>query len=80
MQYTYDVHWGAPVQPLLQWKTHKHEHIVCVLGGRGAFCIQREMRMRHIVICSLSSSTILFHYLINGTIFGGGGGGGLNNK
>ena len=61
MQYTYDVHWGAFVQPLLQWKTNKHEHIVCVLGGRG-FGIKREMRMRHIAICGLSSSTIFFHY------------------
>ena len=33
------------------------------------------MRMRHIVICGLSGSTIFFpHYLINGTIFGGEGG------
>jgi len=30
------------------------------------------MRMRHIVICGLTGSTIFFpHYLINGTIFGG---------
>jgi len=28
------------------------------------------MRMRHIVICGLPGSTIFFHYLIKGTIFG----------
>ena len=26
------------------------------------------MRMRHIVVCGLSGSTIFFHFLINGTI------------
>ena len=32
--------------------------------------IQHAMRMRHIVICGLSRSTIFSpHYLINGTIF-----------
>ena len=35
-----------------------------------ALVIQHAVRMRHIVICGLSSSTIFFpHYLINGTIF-----------
>jgi len=33
--------------------------------------IQHSMRMRHIVICGLSGSTVFFsHYLINGTILG----------
>ena len=36
-----------------------------------ALVIQHAMRMRHIVICGQSRSTIFFpHYLINGTIFG----------
>ena len=35
-----------------------------------AIIIQHEKRMRHIFICGLSVSTILFpHYLINGTVF-----------
>jgi len=50
------------VQPLLQWKTNKHKHIVCVCVCV-AFGIQREMRMRHIVICGLSSSAIFFHII-----------------
>jgi len=29
------------------------------------------MRMRRIVICGLSDSTVFFHILINGMIFGG---------
>ena len=37
-----------------------------------ALVTQHAMSMRHIVICELSGSKILFspHYLINGTIFG----------
>jgi hypothetical protein len=36
-----------------------------------ALCIQHAMRMRHVVICGLSGSTIFFpRYLINGTILG----------
>jgi len=31
---------------------------------------QREIRLRHIVICGLPGSTIFFHTIINGTIFG----------
>ena len=41
-----------------------------------ALGIQHALRMRFIVICHLSGSTIFFpRYLINGTIFGEGGGG-----
>jgi hypothetical protein len=56
---------------------------ICVLGvgvwvwvyGRGiylrAHALLQHATRRHIVICGLSGSTILFrHYLINGTIFG----------
>jgi len=36
-----------------------------------ALVIQHAMRLRHIVICGPSGSTIYFsHYLINGTILG----------
>ena len=31
---------------------------------------QREIRMRHIVICGLPGSTVFFHIIINSTIFG----------
>jgi len=50
-------------------------------GVSVALVIQHAMRMRHIVTCGLSSSTIFFpNYLIYGTIFGGGGGGLLDIK
>jgi len=32
--------------------------------------IQHGMRMRHIFICGLSDTTVYFHCLMNGTIFG----------
>jgi len=35
-----------------------------------ALVIQHAMGMRHIAICGLSGSTILFHILIKGKIFG----------
>jgi DNA repair protein RadC len=40
---------------------------VCAFVALG---LRHAMRMRHIIICGLSRSTvILTHYLINGTIF-----------
>jgi hypothetical protein len=55
------------VQPLLKWKSSITQPIcVCVCVALG---IQHAMRMRHIAICGLPRSTILFHTLRNGTIF-----------
>ena len=49
------------MQPLLQYKSNKYyilwEYVLVVLGT------QREMHMRHIVICGLSSSIIFFHII-----------------
>jgi len=43
----------------------KYSECVSLASGN-----QYAMRMRHIVICGLPSSKIIFqHYLINGTIF-----------
>ena len=54
-------------EPLLLWKSSKYYILwVCnlVLG------IQHPLRMRYIVICGLSGSTIFFNiFLINGTSF-----------
>jgi len=45
------------VQPLLEWKTTSITYSDCVFVALGT---QNAMRMRRIVICDLSSSTILF--------------------
>jgi len=68
-------HPGVILQPLLQWKSNKHytrnakaeasnqasitysEYAFVALGN------QREMLIRHIVICDLSGSTIIFFTL-----------------
>ena len=53
--------WGAFVQPLLQWKSHKY-YTTCVFVFV-ALGIQYVMRMRHIAICGLSGSALLLHVI-----------------
>jgi hypothetical protein len=54
-------HWGAFVQPLLQWKSNVYYTTwVCVFVATG---IQHAMLMRHIVICGMTPSTIIFHII-----------------
>jgi hypothetical protein len=51
----YNVTFSVFAQPLLQWKTIIITHSECVFV---ALSKQYAMRMRHIVICGLSGSTI----------------------
>ena len=59
----------------LQWKSNEnYTNCVCVCVCVCVFValdIHHAMRIRHIVICGLSRSIIIFipHYLINGAIF-----------
>jgi len=53
------------VQPLLQWKINI-TYTGCVFV---ALDIHHAMRMHYIVISGLPRYTLLFHILINGTIF-----------
>jgi hypothetical protein len=46
---------------MLQWKCNEyHTNLVCVFVALG---IQRAMRMRHVAICGLADSTVLFHII-----------------
>jgi len=53
-------HWGAFVQPLLQWKAVSITYSDCVSL---AFGIQQAVRTRPIFICGLSYCTVFFHIL-----------------
>ena len=53
--------WDAFVQPLLHWKTISITYSKSVFAALG---IQHAMRMRHIVICGLSGSVIIFHIIL----------------
>jgi len=48
------------MQPLLQWKTMSITQPVCEFVASG---IQQAICMRHIVICGLPHSAILFHII-----------------
>ena len=50
------------MQPFLQWKSNKYcIFCVCVFVD---LCIQRAMRMHHIVFCCLSGSTEFLHIVL----------------
>jgi hypothetical protein len=53
-QFTYNVHWGAFVQPLIQSKSNKYYKTwVCVFVSLG---IRYAERLVHIVVCGLPGS------------------------
>ena len=54
------LHSAAFVQPLLQWKTINTTYSECVFVALGML---HAMRMRHIVLCGLSGSTVFFHLI-----------------
>ena len=56
----YNVTLGRFVQPLLPWKSNKYTYSECVCVCV-ALVVQHAMRVRHMVICSLSGNTIFFH-------------------
>ena len=53
-------HYGAFVQHLLQWKSINVTYSDCVFV---ASFNQHVIRVRHIVFCVLSGSTIFFHFI-----------------
>jgi len=59
-QCTCNIHSGAFVQPLLQWKKQCVTHSDCVFVASD---IQHAMGMRRIVICGLLVSTTFFHII-----------------
>jgi hypothetical protein len=51
--------WSAFVQPLLQWKSNEYYTTgMCVFVALG---IQQATRKRHVVLCGLPRSTVIFH-------------------
>ena len=53
-------YYGTFVQPLLQWKSINVTYPDCIFV---ALVNHHVMRMRNIVICGLSGSTIFFHFI-----------------
>ena len=54
-------HWGAFVQPFLQYESNMYRIADRVFV---ALDFQHAKRMRHIVICGLSGSTIFSHIIL----------------
>ena len=60
-------HWGAFVQPLLQWKNNNYYIFwMCVCGLSYSACNARAPYCR---LCPVRLYSIFPHYLIHGTIF-----------
>jgi len=57
----YNVTMGRFVQPLLPWKSNKYTYLSVCVCVCVALVVQHAMRMRRMVICSLSGNTIFFH-------------------
>jgi hypothetical protein len=65
-------HWGAFVQPLLQWQ-HNNYYIFWVRACSHRHPACSEHAPYYFVVCGLSNSRNISHCLINGTIFGKNG-------